>query len=467
MEEPEFKDSTPLPETDTGEAYGLSVAFVREIDRALEAEEFDSIRPVISELHLADLAELFNVLPSVRREALSQLISSRFDPELLTYLKPEIRDELLEYLGTAKSAEAIAQLETDDAVHVIEDLSKAELQEILEAVPEEAREDIIESLSYPENSAGRLMRRDGVCVPEFWTVGNAIDYLRNSLDLPEDFYNIFVMDPRFKPVGTVILSRVMQNKRDVHINTIMNTELHTIPTGLDQEEVANIFRKYGLVEAPVVNENGRLVGTITVDDVVDVMQEEGEEDILRLGGVAGTDFHASAVKTAFGRFWWLFINFVTAIAAAWVISHFEASIEKIVTLAVLMPIIASMGGNAGIQTVTVAVRALTTRDLKLTNARSVLFKEIRVGGMNGLLLGSISGLGIAFFFGNVKLAAVFAVAMFINLLVAGCAGVLIPLLFHRMKIDPAITSGVFLTMCTDIVGFFIFLGLATFVLIQG
>lgn len=462
-----IKDMSPTHEPSAEEDYRLSVALVREVDKAIDEEDFGRIRDLIFEMHAADLAELFNVLTGERRERLLSHIGAQFDPEVLTYLKPGIREDIIEHLGVEKSAEVIAQLDTDDAVHVIEDLSAADQQEILESVPEEAREDIIESLTYPESSAGRLMRPEFVSVPEFWTVGDAIDHLRGTSELPDDFYVLFVMDPRFRPIGTVMLSRVMQNRRETRIKDIMNLDIHTIPTNLDQEEVANIFRKYALVEAPVVNDDGRLVGVVTVDDVVDVIQEEGEEDIMRMGGVANQDFHAPILETARRRFLWLFINLLTAILASWVIGRFEGSIQKIVALAVLMPIIASMGGNAGIQTVTVAVRAITTRQLQSTNALAVLWKEIIVGGVNGMLMGIITGAGVAMVFGNGRLALVFAAAMMMNMIMAGFCGVLIPLLFQRLKLDPAITSGVFLTMFTDITGFLSFLGLATFVLLAG
>lgn len=447
------------------EEYGLSPALVREVDRALEAEERENIRFLVSELHEADLAELFNVLVAERREQLFHILDDQLDPEVLAHLNPEIREDVLEWLGTEKSAAAIAQLDTDDAVHVIEDLSEEEQQEILDAVPAEAREEIMDSLAYPESSSGRLMRKEFVTVPEFWTVGNTIDYLRSGPQLPEDFYVIFVVDPRYQPVGSLLLSRIMQHKRDVPIARFMSEDIKPFDTMTDQEEVARVFRKYALVEAPVVNEHGRLVGVITVDDVVDVIQEEGEEDFMRAGGVTAQDFHAGLFETVRARFPWLFINLITAFVSSRVISHFAGTIEHLVTLAVLMPIVASIGGNAGTQAVTVAVRAITTRELRSTNMNAMVRKEVLIALLNGACLAVVTFCAVFIWHREVKLAAVFALAIVLNLLMAGLAGALIPWLLTRLRADPAIASSVFLTMLTDTTGFFVFLGLAALVLV--
>ena len=447
------------------ETYGLSIPLIREVRHALEDDAPERINALLFELHAADLAELFTALSYDLRHKLTDVLGTKFDAEILAYLSFELRDEILEWLGKEKSAAAIAQLDTDDAVHVIEDLSAADQRELLAALPLDTREEVQEGLAHPEGSAGRLMRKDFVSVPEYWTVGNTIDFLRQNKDLPEDFYVIFIIDPKFKPMGYVLLSRIMHSGRDVKVSDIMNQDIKPFSTATDQEEVAYVFRKYALVEAPVVGHSGRLVGVITVDDVVDVIQEEQEEDLMRLGGVIESDFHSSVASTVGRRFPWLFINLLTAIAASWVITLFEGSIEKIVALAVLMPIIASMGGNAGIQSVTIAVRALTTRELTFGNSFSFIKKEMLIGGANGLLLALVTGVTVALFYSDIGLGLVFSAAMVISMVFAGFAGALLPVFIHKMRIDPAIASGIFLTMVTDIVGFFTFLGLAAWLLL--
>jgi magnesium transporter len=311
------------------------------------------------------------------------------------------------------------------------------------------------------------MRKKLVSVPEFWTVGQTIDHLRANHDtLPSDFYVLFVTDPKFKLAGSVMLSRVMTSIRDVKIQDIMSPDVHAIEATIDQEEVSHIFRKYGLVEAPVVNNSERLMGVITVDDVVDVIKDEDEEDILLLGGVSQQDFHIGVRDTIKSRFPWLFINLFTAIIASLVIERFDGAIAQIVALAVLMPIVASMGGNAGIQAVTVSIRALTTKELKPSNAFSAIRKELFVGGINGILLAIIMGTGIFLWYQDTQLAFVFGAATVITLFSGGLAGVLVPIILQRMKIDPAVASGVILTTVTDVIGFLAFLGLATMLLIS-
>lgn len=469
MSQPSYHDQDLGNSPDSGldEEYGLSAVLVREIVKTLDDETGGPrMHDLLIALHPADLAELIKLLNTEQRAQLVDIIRSEFDAEVLTHLDPEIRDEIIGLLGTEHSAAALAELDTDDAVHVIEDLSREEQQEILDAIPEEAREEMEESLAYPESSAGRMMRKEMVTIPQNWTVGETIDHLRASPEeLPGDFYAVFVTDELRRPIASVMLSRIMQSKREVFIYDIMNTEIKPFLTTTDQEEVAYVFRKYGLVEAPVVNELGALAGVVTVDDVVHVIQEEEEEDFMRLGGLSQQDLHAGLFVTVRRRLPWLFVNLFTAFVASRVIDGFEEVISQLVTLAVLMPIVASIGGNAGTQALTVAVRAITNKEFKATNAVQVIRKEIFTGFLNGLCLAIITSGAVAWWYENVKLAMVFGGALIINLLMAGFAGASIPLVINRLKIDPAIASGIFLTMLTDTTGFFAFLALSSIFLI--
>ncbi len=372
----------------------------------------------------------------------------------------------MEMLGPKEVAQAFTELETDDAVDILEDLDEEAKQEILAAVPAEDRAILEEGLTYPEDSAGRLMQRDLVAVPSYWTVGETIDFLRASGDLPDDFYDLFIVDPRHTPIGRVPLSRAMRNKRAVKLTDIMETELRSIRVDMDQEEVAYMFRQYALVSAPVVDEADRLVGVITVDDVVHVIEEETEEDLMSLSGVGESDFHASALETAWRRMRWLFVTLINTIIAATVISQFDATIEQIVALAVLMPIVAAMGGNAGMQVVTVTVRALATRDLSPgSNIARAVGKEVMVNAMNAVIFAVIMGVVAGLWFHSQKLGLVLAAAMVFNMAWAGLAGTIIPIVLHRFDMDPAVSAGPFLTTTTDVLGFFSFLGLATMFLL--
>ncbi len=416
-------------------------------------------------LHVADQADLLEQLGREERTALIGALKSDLDPELLTHLDESVRAEVLELLGPKEAGEAIAQLETDDAIEVLEDLDPDEQIALLATLPLPDRAAVEQGLAYPEESAGRLMQRELVAVPEFWTVGQTIDYLRANPDLPDDFYDIYIINPRFEPVGSIPLSKVLRSKRGVLLTELKLKELHLIPVEMDQEEVGFQFRQYGLVSAPVVNPAGRLLGVITVDDVVHVIEEEAEEDILKLGGVQETDIFARPVQTCLHRFPWLLINLGTAILASIVIALFEKTIQQFVALAVLMPIVASMGGNGGTQTVTIVVRALATREITSANALRILGKELLVGGLNGLLFLATGALVAVVWFGNPLLGGLFGAALLITLIFASVAGVAIPVVFDRFGVDPALASGVFLTTVTDVVGFLSFLGLATLFLL--
>lgn len=448
-------------EEDEERAYGVDPDFVQEVVAQLRDGQREEVRAQVSELHAADIADLIEQVGSDEREDLIDILRPGFDGEVLSYLNPDLREEIIDLFEPKELAAAVAEMETDDAVDVIEDLDEETRREILDNLPAEDRALVQENLTYEEYTAGRLMQRDLVAVPQFWTVGKTLDFLRASGDdLPEDFYDIFVVDPLHRVVGSVPLSRVMRQKRSVRIADIATEDLRTIPATMDQEEVANLFRQYALVSAPVVDPAGRLRGVITVDDVVHIIDEEAEDDILKLGGAGDTGVYSSVLNISRSRVWWLTVNLVTAFLASGVISLFEATIEKIVALAVLMPIVASMGGNAGTQTLTVVVRALATRELSAANVLRVFGKELAVALINGIVFAMLVG-AIAWIWFEPTIGVVIACAMIINLFIAGLTGVLIPLGLEKVGVDPAVASSVFLTTVTDVVGFFAFLALAT------
>ena len=447
------------------ETYGLTDEIERSVVEALEAEDKSRIRTLVESLHAADLADLVEHLTGDRRKTLLETLRPTLNAEVLARLDETVREEVVEYLGPEEVAAAVVELESDDAVEVIQELDREEQQEVLDAVPPEERAILEKGLTYPEKSAGRMMQREMVVVPSYWNVGETIDFMREADSLPQDFYDIFLVDPSHKPLGKIALSRLIRANRPVMVSDIMYQEPKTVPASMDQEEIGHLFRQYDLVSAPVVDEGGRLVGVITVDDVVDVIDEEAEEDIMKLGGVKETDIYDAAINTTRSRFSWLFVNLFTAIIASTVIAFFDAEIDKIVALAILMPIVASMGGNAGTQTLTVAVRALAVKELTMTNAWQVIRKETLVGGFNGTLFALLAG-GVAWFwFGDPLLGGVLALAMIVNLVVAGIAGAMIPIGLARSGVDPAVASGVFLTTVTDVVGFSSFLGLAALLLL--
>lgn len=453
------------PEARSGEdVYPLTPDFVRAVVEALDGGETERVRALVMPLHAADLADLIGLLRSDERRRLIEMLGAELDPEVLSELDETMRDEVLRILDPQHLAAAVAQLDTDDAVYLLEDLDEERQRAILRAMSARDRAAIEQGLAYPEYTAGRLMQREAVFVPPFWTVGQTIDYLRAAEELPEEFYEIFVVDPAFHPVGTVPLSRVIRTRRAARIDEIMDRDLTTIPARMDQEEVAFLFEQYNLVSAPVVDDDGRLVGIITIDDVVDVIREEASEDILRLGGVGEGYLSDNVLRTTRRRLSWLFVNLLTAILASLVIAQFDATIEQVVALAVLMPIVASMGGNAGTQTLTVAVRALATNELTPTNALRVITRELLVGFVNGVLFAVLMGGIGALWFASPLIGAILAAAMVINMAVAGLAGILVPLTLDRLGIDPAVASSVFVTTVTDVVGFFAFLGLATWIL---
>ena len=459
---------TAASETHPGsdDVYAVSAELVRAVEAAIDDERWDALQDLLDPLHAADLADLVEVLPRDDRQTLVAWLGGGLEPEVLTELEEAVLEGVLAQLTPADLARAVGELDTDEAVYLLENLPAERLEEVLHAIPAPDRVAVEEGLAYPEDSAGRLMQREFIAAPGYWTVGQLIDYCRDSADLPDEFYEIFVVDPRQRPIGSVPLYRALRSKRPVMVRNIMAPEAHPIPVDMDQEEVAYLFQQYRLASAPVIDEAGRMVGVVTFDDIAQVIQEETEEDLLRLAGVAGeTDLAHSIVRTSRTRFTWLLVNLFTAILASLVISLFDTTIEEIVALAILMPIVASMGGNAGTQTLTVAVRAIATHELTRANAARVLGKEVVVGGLNGLLFAVLMGAIAALWFQNSALGLVIAAAMVINLLVAGLFGMLVPLACERLGVDPAVAASVFLTTITDVVGFLAFLGLAAWFLL--
>jgi len=451
---------------DSDSRFSLNPDLTAAIFDAVARGDVAMAHDLVAPLPAPDQAELFEQLDHDERLFLTRALAGDFDSETLAELSPEAAEDVIEALGTEKSAEALADMETDDAVNILQELDPAEQMELLEGMPIDMREDIEESLTYDTASAGRLMRKALVAVPEFWTVGDTIDFMRAADELPEYFYVIYTVNAGFVPTGRIMLGTILGHKREVPLEQIRQTNLYAITTDTDQEEVAYLFRKYALVEAPVINHEGVLVGTITVDDVVDVLVEEDEEDYLRAGGLAESDFQSSVWETTRARFSWLFINLLTAVLASLVISLFETTIEQVVALALMMPMIASMGGNSGTQTVTVAVRAIATRQLNDSNSGQYIRKEMFSGFLNGAGLGLIMAVGVYVLFHSVKLALVMWLASTTTMMMAGLWGALIPIFLHRRGYDPAISSTIFLTTVTDCVGFFSFLGLATVILLS-
>jgi magnesium transporter len=461
---PEQRDQVTPGRSQGEELVGLQPGQVRAITDGLERGDIETVETLIADLHAADVADLLERVNTEQRRLLVDLLRPRFDPAVLPELDETIRDDVIEQLGPDEVVAAVSELDTDDAIEVIADLDDEQQRALLDALPAADRALVRQGLTYEEDSAGRLMQRELVAIPAFWTVGETIDFMRASPDLPDDFYDLFVVDPKHTPIGTIPLSRVLRNRRPVRIGDVMDTDVESIPVHADQEEVAFLFRQHDLVSAPVVEKDGRLVGVITVDDVVDVIEEEHEEDLMKLGGVREDDLYDAALATTRSRFSWLLINLGTAVLASLVIAQFEATIEKIVALAILMPIVASMGGNAGTQTLTVAVRALATRELTATNAVRILGKEFLVGAFNGILFAAITGVVAWYWFDSLAIGAVIGTAMIVNMIIAGLAGVIIPVGLDRFGVDPAVASSVFLTTITDVVGFFAFLGLAAWFL---
>ena len=420
-----------------------------------------NLEDLIEPLHPADLADLLTFLNTDQRSYILGTLNEDRYTEVLAELDDTIIDETVQNLEEKKVARSISEMETDDAINLIESLEPKSKKKILDQVNPADRIIFEESLNYPEDTAGRRMQKEFVSMPGFWSVGQAIDYLRKEINLPDDFFELFIVDPSNKPLGSASVSKVLRSQRDTKLSDILEDSPKFVKASMDQEEVALFFEQYSLVSAGVVDDQNRLIGRITADDIVWVLQEEAEEDILRLGGVAESEMNQSIGRSTKRRFIWLFINLLTAILASYVISLFDASIEKMVALAVLMPIVASMGGNAGTQTLTLTVRSLATKELVENNRRKVFIKEIGISILNGFIFAILTGVAALIWFEDISLSIIVGAAMIINILSAGFFGFLIPYVFNRIKIDPALASSVFVTTITDVFGFLSFLGLAS------
>ncbi len=434
--------------------------YVRTVREALDAGETDRVYGLVESLHPADIADLFELLDPDERPALARAISDLMGSEVIAELNDWVREDLVEQLPAGTVADIAEQLDTDDAVAMLEDLDEDDQQAVLAEMEPEDRAAIESALSYPEESAGRLMSRDFVAVPEHMTVGDLIDFLREGHDLANEFWEVFIVDARHHPLGTCALSWILRTPRHIALTDVMKRDQTLIPVTMDQEEVALRFQKYALISAAVVDDSGRLVGQITVDDVVHIIQEEAGEDVLLLSGAGDGDINEPIRLTIQTRLTWLVVNLGTAIVAASVVGLFQGAIAKFALLAVLMPIVSGMGGNAGTQTLAVIVRAIATNQLTSSNTWRMIGREFRIASANGLALGAMIGTGVALLYGNPLLGGVIAAAMLINNLVAGLAGILVPLTLDKARVDPAVSSAVFVTMATDVMGFFSFLGLA-------
>lgn len=439
----------------------VRASFLAHIGAAIADRDTLTLKKDVATLHESELGDLLEALQPEQRRLLVELLGADFDFSALTEVDEAIRLDIVENLPNAQIAQAVQELDSDDAVYILEDLDQEDQDEILAQLPFTERIRLRRSLDYPEESAGRRMQTEFVAVPPFWTVGQTIDYMREDKDLPDSFSQIFVIDPTFKLLGAVHLDQILRTKRAVKVEDIMHETRHAIPATMDQEEAAREFEQYDLLSAAVVDENERLVGVLTIDDVVDVIQQEAEEDLMRLGGVGDEELSDTILAASRSRVPWLLVNLFTAFLAASVIGLFDHTIERVVALAVLMPIVAGMGGNAASQTMTVTVRALATKDLDIYNAWRIIRREMGVGFINGVIFAILIGAVAATWFSDPYLGGIIASAMIINMFVAALAGILIPLLLDRYGIDPAVASAVFVTAVTDVVGFFAFLGLAS------
>ena len=446
--------------------YGLTPKVEAAIHQALEAGEYARVRILTAPLHSADLADLLGRLRPKECRAFLSVLGDEMDSEAITYLDEDVRELVLDIMGPEAIAKALPELESDDAVTIIEELEPEERDEVLKNLPASDRVMVEQGLSYPEDSAGRMMQREMVMLPPYWTVGQTIDYLRSfPSDEYQDFNLIMVVDTNGHPVGEINVGRLLRANRPVRLSEIMSVDFRSVPVNMDQEEVAMLFRRYSMVTTSVIDEDGRLVGVITLDDVVDVIDEEAEEDLMSLAGVSDASIRSSMIETLQGRASWLMVNLVTAILASIVIGLFESTLEQVVALAVLMPIVASMGGNAGTQTVTVAVRAIAMQEFGSASAYKFALRELAVAVVNGFVFAVIAGTVSYIWFGDMMIAFILAGAMMINLIIAGLSGTLVPLSLVRVGVDPAVASSVFLTTITDVVGFFVFLGLAAYFLL--
>ena len=462
MSETELRDGDSVAEAETqlDEDDRLKPAFVSRVLEAADAGDSEGVRALVEPLHPADIADLFELTPEDRRAELATAIPDLLDGDVFAEMNDYVREQLLEALSPTELADIASELDTDDAVAIIEDLDADDQRAVLRQMEPDDRAAIEEALSYPEESAGRLMQRELIAVPEHWTVGDTLDYLRGHDDLTTDFWEVFVVDPAHRPVGTCALSWILRTPRSIAVADVMQREQTLIEVDMDQEEVALRFQKYALISAAVVDGSGRLVGMITVDDIVHIIQQEAGEDALLLSGAGEGDINEPVVESYRARVRWLIANLFTALVASSIIAIFDGALREMIALAILMPIVASIGGNAATQTMAVAVRALATNQLTRSNTLRTVRREISVALMNGGTIAVLLGFAAGSFYQNAQLGVVIAVAIVINVLVAGLAGVLVPVSLERLNQDPAVASSVFVTMVTDSMGFFAFLGLA-------
>ncbi len=462
MSDIDLDTAPPLPiETRLDEDDHLKADFVREVLTAVDDGEDERVRALVGPLHPADVADLFELAPADQRRSLAAALAEVLDADVIAEMNDYVREELIDALAPQQVADIAAELDTDDAVAIIEDMEEDEQRAVLRALAPDDRAAIEEALSFPEESAGRLMQRELVAVPEHWTVGQVIDFMREDKNLTTDFWEVFVVDPAHRPIGTAQLSWVLRTPRGIAMTDVMKREQTLIPVDMDQEEVALRFQKYGLISAAVVDPSGRLIGVITVDDIVHVIQEEAGEDILKLSGAGEGDINEPVIDSYKSRVRWLLTNVLTALLAFSIIRTFEGTISKMSELAALMPIVAGVGGNAGTQTMAIAVRALATNQLTRSNTWRTILREIRVAMLNGVTVAIVIGIGVSLFYANPSLGMVIGAAILTNIMVAGLGGVLVPVALDRLDVDPAVASSIFVTMITDSMGFLAFLGMAT------
>ena len=448
--------------TDKKANFEFNKEFINVFNKKIKDNDTVFLDKTLKELDPADSADIIENLPTENRSKLIELEGFSIDPEIFIELNESIQTEVFILLSTESIANILRRLQSDNALKIIENLDESKKNIVLEKLPPKDRFLLQEGLSYPEDSAARIMQREFTAIPSNWSVGQTIDYLRENKDLPEEFLEIFIVDSNFKPIGTVPSSKVLRTSRESKMNSIMKETQVLIPVNIDKEEVGHIFEKYNLVSAGVVDKENKLVGMITGDDVFTVLKEEAEEDVLRLAGVGDEEITDSIFQKTKRRFNWLLLNLFTALLATWVISKFGASIEQMVALAFLMPIVASMGGNAGMQTLAVTIRALATKELSSGNFGKVITKEFVIGILNGIIFAIITGIIVQFWFKEINLSILIAASMILNMIVAGLFGILVPVTLKKFNIDPAIASSVFVTTITDVIGFLSFLGLGAY-----
>ena len=436
--------------------------FIKVINEKIKKQDTDFLANSLKELLPADSADIIENLSPENRSKLIELEGFNIDPEIFVELNESIQTEIFLLLSVESIASLLKKLESDNALKILENLNQSKKETVLNRLPPKDRFLLEEGLSYPEDTAARIMQREFTAIPSNWSVGQTIDYLRENKDLPDEFLEIFIVDSDFKPIGTVPSSKVLRTARETKMNLIMREMQVLIPVNMDQEEVGHTFENYNLTSAGVVDKNNKLVGMITSDDILTVVKEEAEEDVLRLAGVGDEEITDSILRKTKRRFNWLLLNLLTALLATWVISKFGATIEQMVALAFLMPIVASMGGNAGMQTLAVTVRAIATKELSSENFTKIVSKEFVIGILNGIIFAIIAGFVVQVWFKEINLTIIIAASMILNMIVAGLFGILVPVSLKKFNIDPAIASSVFVTTITDVIGFLSFLGIGAY-----